>query len=206
MHILSKHTLKDFVWISMFVLFLIFFASLVAFAADNGAAGNDSDGQALAREADAEEETLFSDGDFLTLEKIDESTHKLIETPDIPLVALPPIEAWSFANLIIALAALIISALTVITLLAGRSAAAEISGEHDVYRGFDPRKPRALKFFGVCIGVASVVLFLLTEDVHGVTRAVNERTWLMALMLVVQTVIVLASFRIERRSRDIENI
>jgi hypothetical protein len=206
MHILSKRALRDFVWISMFVLFLTFFASVAAFAADEGAADNDPDGPALAGGADAEEDTLFSDGDFLTLEEIDESTYKIIETPDIPLTAPPLIRAWSFANLIVAIAGLIISALTVVTLLAGKSAMAGISGERDAYRGFDPRNPRTLKFFGMFIGVASVVLFLLTEDVHGVMRAVNERTWLMALMLIVQTAIVLASFRMERRSRGIGNI
>jgi hypothetical protein len=185
--------LKDRIWIPVLVLILAVFASSSVFA---GSVVENSDEPAFEQEANLGDNEPISDAeDVLTLREIDESAYTIIETPEIPLAASPFLGSWAFVNLLMAIIGLIISALTVIVLLAGKGLRGEVSDE------YGPRNTMLLKLIGASIGVASVVLFLLTEDVHGVMRSVDGLTWMMALIVFIQIAIVAVSFGIDKRLR-----
>jgi hypothetical protein len=205
MHILIKHRLKKFVCASICLSCLAIFAAAPIFATTEGETDADSE-ESAAQELIVEDGVLPSEEDILTLREIDDSAYAIVESPEVPLALLPPLGTWSFANLLIAVVGLIISALTVIALLAGKDARSEVSAEYGARRRSALRGSVLLKIIGAAIGVASVVLFLLTEDVHGVTKPVNGGTWLMALILFAQAAIVLTSFGADRRLRDLGRI
>jgi hypothetical protein len=188
----------------MLILLLTIFVAtpvLAGVAPENPA---DFDESSFEQESNSEDGELTSEAeDVLTLKEIDESSYTVIETPEVPLAASPFLHSWAFVNLLMAIIGLIISALTVITLLAGKGVRAGVSDEYEAYRVFcfNTRNATLLKLAGVSAGVASVVLFLLTEDIHGVMRLFDDFTWLMVLIVFVQIAIVATSFGIDKRLR-----
>jgi hypothetical protein len=196
--------LKERIWIPVIVLLLAVLASTPVFAAYEGENPAGSDESVFEQESNSDDNELALEAeDVLTLREIDDSSYTFIETTEVPLAASPLLGAWAFVNLLTAIVGLIISALTVVTLLAGKEPSGEVSDGYAAYRvfGFNPRNTMLLKLIGASLGVASVVLFLLTEDVHGVMRLIDDFTWPMALIVFVQIAIVAASFGIDKRLR-----
>ncbi|MDR1245655.1 MAG: hypothetical protein LBK57_01340 [Clostridiales Family XIII bacterium] len=202
MQFLSKFTLKKIVCGSIFVLLLAAFAVLPVFATDAIDADDDSDETVSAQETGGGSYDFSSDEDVLTLKNIDESVYNIDET-ETPLIELPYVGTWALVNMLMALTSLILSASTVIALMAERAAKIKISDPYRTRKGFVLRYSPAFKFAGAGLGFVSAILFLLTEDVHGAMQPVDESTWLTALMLLVQSGVLFAAFGSEKRFRDI---
>jgi hypothetical protein len=163
--------------------------------------GDDADGLVLARETaagslwDAAQTEAFTQTAPETAPILYE-----IETPEVPLAALPSMTTWAFSNLLIALVCFVISAATLVSLPAAarRRAREEVSDEYSDYRACIARDLLIFKLLGAGVGAASAVLFLLTENVHGAMQAANGYTWLMALILFTQVAILFVAFRGKR--------
>jgi hypothetical protein len=190
------------IWISLLVLLFTAFVSIPAFATDESDESDNSGEPGFEQEMNSDDNDFTTDDEGgLPLKEIDESAYIDIETSEVPLAQSPFPNSWAFLNLLMAIISLILSALTVITLLAGKNIRSDSTDEYGAYHAFNSGNTTLLKLIGTGIGAASVVFFLSTEDIHGVMRSVDEFTLPMALIIFTQIVIVSASFGIAGRPR-----
>jgi hypothetical protein len=200
MQVLDKAVSKSFV--SILLLSVFFLVLSTAFASASGVDGesNDAGDAAFVQDADEGTEALLRQDEApLTLKEMPAPVYE-IETPEVPLGALPSLSTWAFANLLIALICLILSAVTTIKLLAERkSARSEVADEYDDNRAFISRDLPVSELLGVGVGAVSVALFLLTEDIRGMMQLVNGFTWLMLLILLVQIAVLFMAFESGKR-------
>jgi hypothetical protein len=178
MRFLCDRTSRKLILGLMFVSLSVSCAAPQAFASDPG--GPD---ETVTSQEEAGGAAPRDDGDVLRLKEIDATVYAIIYEPEVPLRAAPYAGTWSPVNLVMALASLVVSALIVIALLAGMAS----RGERADGGGFPLS---ALRPAGACVGVVSVAMFVLTEDVHGVMLPVNGSTWIMALILAAQLAVV----------------
>jgi hypothetical protein len=183
-------------------MFLATATTSAVFAADAVGIGDDSDEPVFAQETDGNTYDFSSDEDALTLKEIEESVYDIDET-ETPLVEFPSVENWALVNVLAALAAIILSASTVTALIAERAAKAKILGVYGSRKEFVLRYSPIFKLLGAGLGFVSAIIFLLTEDIHGVMQPIDEFTWLMALILIVQSIVLFTAFGGEKRFRGI---
>jgi hypothetical protein len=124
-----------------------------------------------------------------------------IETPEVPAVELPALRTWALMNFLIALVCFVVSAVTIIALPATnrRVTRYAMSDEYGDYRNFVSKDLLVFRLLGSSVGIAALVLFSLTENMHGAMRLVNGYTWLMALILFAQFAILLMASGREKR-------
>ncbi|MDR1134806.1 MAG: hypothetical protein LBL49_01295 [Clostridiales Family XIII bacterium] len=103
-----------------------------------------------------------------------------LEEPEVPLYGPARLGFWSLANLIIAIASLTASMVMAVIIMAERT------GKR---RETSIRKLR-LRIMGIAAGLAAPVLFLTTEEIRNVMEIFNEKTVLMAALLIAQLVLI----------------
>jgi hypothetical protein len=195
MQVLDKAVSKSFILISVLSVFFLILSTMFVSASGVAGESDDAGDAAFMQSDDAGTEALSRQEEApLTLKEIDAPIYE-IATPEVPLGALPSLRTWTFANLLIALVCLIMSAVTIIKLLAERkSVRGRVPDEYGDDHAFISSDSLVFKLLGAGVGAASVVLFLLTENIRGMMQPVNGYTWLMILILLVQSAILFMAF------------
>lgn len=215
MQVLREKFRKRLVLGMLIALFALSFANF-AFASGDGGA----DGTVLAQDAIAAQDTpeaalafdaapeaeVASLWDAAQTAPEPEPVIYEFEEAEVPLAALPSMQTWAFANLLIALLCLAVSLMTLIRLplAARRRARDEVFDEYSDYRACIFKDLLVFKLLGAGVGAASVVLFLLTENIRGAMQAANGYTWLMALILFAQVAILFVAFRNGKQLYDFD--
>lgn len=115
-------------------------------------------------------------GEGLDLEELDsEATPRGLRNTD----------AWALANLLLAIATVICTLILGIAYLAKKDKSEESSEETTEEKA---KRHGALRILSVVISAASVIFFLLTEDVTLPLRLTDQYTWIMALGFLLQII------------------
>jgi hypothetical protein len=109
-----------------------------------------------------------------------------IEDSETPMYGPAELGMWAIANLAIAIAGMIATMFTLVTIMARRY------GRH-----MSPLGGARLRvsMFGAATGIGLPLIFMVTEDIHNSVGAFDNYTWIMAAIFVVQCVCIMIGLK-----------